>query len=662
MKKLLVTSALPYANGPIHLGHLVEYIQTDIWVRYWRLRGRDVIYLCADDTHGTPIMMKARDEGVTPEQLIERVWHQHRRDFAGFQVQFDNYYTTHSPENRELSGRIFQTLRQNGHIVARTIEQAYCETDKIFLPDRFIRGTCPRCGSEDQYGDSCEVCSATYNPHDLKNPYCAQCGTAPTWRSTAHLFFRLSHFAEPLRAWVQGGHVQPEVANKLQEWFAAGLQDWDISREEPYFGFEIPGHPGNYFYVWLDAPVGYMAATLDWCRRHGRDFDAYWKGEEAEVFHFIGKDIVYFHALFWPAMLMGSGFRTPTQLCVHGFLTVNGEKMSKTRGTFINAETYLKHLDPQYLRYYYATKLNARVEDLDLNLDDFINRVNADLVNKIANIPSRVLAILHKNCGGRLGALDAGGRELLALVRGQCEPVAQLYEAREFSQVTRQLSEMAGQINTYLQEHKPWLLVKEDVARAQVVCTAALNAYKVLATLLQPILPEFGSKLAHMLDLPALTWAGLDEVLEGRPVRPYERLADRVERAKADAMVSDSRESLGAAAQEEAEVEAPALSLDPLVECEFQTMRLAELTPVAESDRLVALTLESGSERRTVLAGLGHDAAGRGLVGKNVLVLTNLEPRVLRGKESRGMILAAEVDKKAVPVLVPDRQAGAAVE
>jgi methionyl-tRNA synthetase len=658
MKKLLVTSALPYANGAIHLGHLVEYIQTDIWVRYWRLRGRDVVYFCADDTHGTPVMMRARDEGITPEQLVERVGQEHRRDFACFQIQFDNYYSTHSEENRQLSVEIYQALRRNGHIAERAIEQAYCETDRIFLPDRYIRGTCPRCGAEDQYGDACEVCSSTYNPRELIKPFCALCGATPTWRQSTHLFFRLADFTEPLKAWLLGGHVQDEVANKLMEWFQAGLQDWDISRDAPYFGFEIPDQPGKYFYVWLDAPVGYMASCLNWCRRHNADFDVYWRSEETEVYHFIGKDIIYFHALFWPAMLIGSGFRTPTRLCVHGFLTVNGEKMSKTRGTFINAETYLRHLDPQYLRYYYASKLNARVEDLDLSLDDFINRVNAELVNNFANIPSRILAIVHQHCGGRLATLDEGGRALVAQVRGQCDAVARAYEDREFYQVTRLLSEAAGAINTYLQEHKPWKLVKEDVGRAAVVCTGALNAFKIVATLLQPILPEFARKVANMLDLPALTWAGLDEVLENRPVQTYERLVDRVERARVEAIVNESRQSLGSAE----EVEAPALSLDPLVDSELQTMRVVDIAAVPEAERLVALTLEADGKQRSVLAGLGADAVQKGLTGKHFLVLANLEPKVMRGRESQGMILAAKVGQETIPVQVPDTQASAAVE
>jgi methionyl-tRNA synthetase len=658
MKKLLVTSGLPYANGPIHLGHLVEYIQTDIWVRYWRLRGRDAIYLCADDTHGTPIMMRARDEGIAPEQLIERVWHEHTRDFDRFQVCFDNYYTTHSDENRQLSTAIFRALQEAGHIVEREIEQAYCETCQIFLPDRYIRGTCPVCKAEDQYGDACEVCSSTYNPEDLIDPYCVQCGSRPTRRKTTHLFFRLGDFTEPLKAWLEGGHVQEEVANKLREWFDKGLRDWDITRDAPYFGFEIPDHPGKYFYVWLDAPVGYMAASLDWCRRHGRDFDSYWKGDDAEVYHFIGKDITYFHALFWPAMLLGSGHRMPTRLCVHGFLTVDGEKMSKSRGTFINAETYLRHLDPQYLRYYYATKLNARVEDLDLNFADFLTRVNADLVNDLANIPSRVLAILHKNCDGKLAALDEAGRALVERVRARREEVAGLYEEREFSQVTRALNEMAREINTFLQEHKPWQAAKEgDAGRAAVACTSALNAYKVIATLVQPILPEFGAKLAKVLGLPGLTWEGMEEVHENQAVGVYERLVDRVDKAKIETIIAESKESLGGP-----DVPAPVLTLDAVVDCELQTMRLKELRPVAKSDKLVVLTLESGGGSRNVVAGLGHDVDGEALKDGALLVLANLEPRTFQGEQSQGMLLAAQADGATHPVRVPARQADAAVE
>ncbi|MBM81090.1 MAG: methionine--tRNA ligase [Planctomycetaceae bacterium] len=658
MKKLLVTSALPYANGPIHLGHLVEYIQTDIWVRYWRLRARDAIYLCADDTHGTPIMIRARDEGIQPEELIERSHKSHREDFDRFYIQFDNYYSTHSEENRELSSEIYNQLKAGGHIAERNIEQAYCVQCGMFLPDRYIRGECPKCGAEDQYGDSCEICMATYTSRDLVEPFCAECAMSPEWRESKHLFFKLGDFQDRLKDWLDAGHTQEEIANKLREWFEDGLKDWDISRDAPYFGFEIPGEENKYFYVWLDAPVGYMASTADWCNRNGANFDDYWRSDDSEVYHFIGKDITYFHALFWPAMLMGSGFRTPTQLCVHGFLTVDGAKMSKSRGTFVNAATYLEHLDPQYLRYYYATKLNSRVEDIDLSFDDFVSRVDSDLVNKLANIPSRVLSIVHKRCGGELAAMDETGRALFDQVRSQADNVGEQYAAREFAQVTRSLNEMAADINTYLNDHIPWTVAKEDPAAANIVLTSALNAFKVVATLLKPILPEFSQKVADMLRLDDLAWDDLDTVLENCPVNKYDRLADRVDRKKIDAMVEATRESFSQAE----DVAAPVLTTDALVDCAFETMLLASTEPLTDTDKLSKLTVTAQDGPRQVIAGLGHDVAERGVVGKNLLVLANLEPKKLRGHESQGMILAGTVDDVPIPVQVPDPQTRCHVE
>jgi methionyl-tRNA synthetase len=651
MKKLLVTCALPYANGPIHIGHLVEYIQADIWVRYWRLRGRDVVFFCADDTHGTPIMMRAWNEGITPEELIERVWHEHRRDFAGFGIEFDLYHSTHSPENRELSEEMYRSLKANGHIATRDIEQAYCPRDEMFLPDRYIRGKCPNCGSPDQYGDSCEVCSRTYTPRELIDPYCARCGTMPEWRTSTHLFFRLGDFTDALRKWLRSGRVQEEVANKLDEWFAAGLQDWDISRDAPYFGFEIPDYPGKYFYVWLDAPVGYMATTLAWCRQHGADFDSYWRREdESDVVHIIGKDIIYFHALFWPATLMGSGLRTPSELAVHGFLTVNGEKMSKTRGTFINAAAYLEHLDPQYLRYYYAAKLNPRVEDLDLSFDDFVQRVNSDLVHKLANIPSRALAILHKSCSGRLSRLDDEGHALVAQVRERRNEIGELFEKRDFAQATRLLAELAGVINTYFQDRQPWQVVKTDADAAARICTAAMNAFRILSTLLQPILPDFAARMAKMLRLPALTWEGMEELLEDYPVEPYERLADRVDPVRVTALVEASRETLKAAAA----VEPPKLKLDALTDTEIAVLRVTDVgTPAAGKPGYVRLTLKDGeSAARTVIARIGDPTDFAYLVGQDLLIVGNLAPKKLQGEESQGMILAADVDGRVVPVIV----------
>ncbi|MCH9023466.1 MAG: methionine--tRNA ligase, partial [Planctomycetes bacterium] len=436
-RRILVTAALPYANGSIHMGHLVEYLLTDIWVRFQKLRGHECIYICADDTHGTPIMISARQQGVTPEALIERMHGEHLRDFEAFGVEFDSFYTTHSDENRRLCEMIFERLRKAGHIETREVEQAYCETDAMFLPDRFIRGTCPKCKAADQYGDTCEVCHATYGPLDLADGVCVVCGHPPVRRRSVHYFFKVGDFTDRLKAWVSGGHVHEQVENKLQEWFDAGLRDWDISRDAPYFGFKIPGEDAKYFYVWMDAPIGYMASTMHYCERNGKSFEDYWCNEEMEIYHFLGKDITYFHALFWPAMLMGSGFQTPTQLAVHGFLTVNGEKMSKSRGTFINAATYLNHLDPQFLRYYYACKLGPGTEDIDLNTEDFVARVNSDLVGKLANLFSRSVGMLHKHHGGRLCKVSEAGRALLGRLQEKSEDIAAEYEGRQFGSTMR---------------------------------------------------------------------------------------------------------------------------------------------------------------------------------------------------------------------------------
>lgn len=631
-KSLLVTGALPYANGPIHIGHLVEYVQADIWVRYWKLRGRDTVFLCADDTHGTPIMLRAQKEGISPEELIHRVWKEHTRDFAGFDVDFDLYYSTHSEENRKLSEEIFSQLSEAGHVVSRDIEQAYCPEDQMFLPDRFVLGGCPYCGAEDQYGDACEVCSKTYNSRELRSPYCSQCGAAPEWRRSEHLFFRLGDFTEFLKSWVPD-RTQEEVTNKLTEWFESGLKDWDISRDHPYFGFEIPGHPRKYFYVWLDAPVGYMAATRHYCEQTGRSFDFYWREEEgAEVYHFIGKDIVYFHALFWPAMLQGASFRTPTGLYVHGFLTVDGEKMSKTRGTFIRASTYLEHLDPQYLRYYYAAKLTPRVEDLDLNFDDFVARVNSDLVNRLANIPSRTVKILHKNNGGRLEPLDTAGHALVETCRSRVDAVADLYEARAFSQVVRELADLGDLINTFIQDREPWKIAKSDPRAAAAICSAALEGFRVIATLIQPILPRWGSVVASLFELESLEWQAIGEPLGGHPIAAYQRLVERVDREKIDAMTEASRES------SEKEVEVPSISSDPLLSCHFETPTVAEVEALGGA--YWKLRFEEEPAISPVVAGLGEEYDPEHLVGSTVLVLANLEAKTIAGEESHGMLLA----------------------
>ena len=563
-RRILVTSALPYANGPIHIGHLVEYVQTDVWVRFQRMRGIECHFVCADDAHGTPIMLSAEREGVAPEELIERIGAEHRADFASFHIDFDNYYTTHSPENRECSERIYRTLCEGGHVVARTIPRLYDPEREMFLPDRYVRGECPRCGAADQLGDACEVCGATYEPGELRNPVSAVSGGRPELRDSDQVFVRLADFDAVLRAWVdetfrppgegRRRRVQPEIANKLREWLSEGLQDWDISRNAPYFGFEIPDRPGKYFYVWLDAPIGYMASFENLCRRVRAEggelrFDDFWgKGSAAELYHFIGKDIAYFHTLFWPAVLHGSGFRKPSAVFCHGFLTVNGEKMSKRRGTFIQARTYADHLDPEYLRYYFACKLGDGIDDMDLSLEDFVARVNSDLVGKVVNIASRCARLLQGVADGRLaGELhDTALFDRFAAARGA---VAGWYEAREYGRAMREVMALADLANRYIDEHKPWVAARgpegEGRAAAHAVCSTGIELFRLLAGFLKPVLPATAARAERFLGVPPLVWSDL-----GRPLgaggahrlNPFEPLLTRIDRGRVDTMVEASRE------------------------------------------------------------------------------------------------------------------------
>ena len=545
-RQILVTSALPYANGPIHLGHLVEYIQTDIWVRFQKLRGNECWYVCADDAHGTPIMLKARELGLTPEALIERIGKEHQRDFAGFGIGFDNYYTTHSEENRHFAELIYTRLRDGGWIERQTITQAYDEREGMFLPDRYIKGTCPRCGADDQYGDNCEACGASYSPDELKNPVSVVSGQTPVQKESEHYFFRLQDFEPMLREWAASEGLQDEVNNKLQEWFEAGLRAWDISRDAPYFGFEIPDAPGKYFYVWLDAPIGYMASFKDLCNRIGLDFDAYWGADsKAELYHFIGKDIVYFHALVWPAMLKGAGFRIPTRVCAHGFLTVDGQKMSKSRGTFIMAETYLRHLNPEYLRDYFAGKLGAGVHDLDLNLEDFAQRVNAELVGKLVNIASRCAGFIHKHFEGQLGErLDSP--ELFRHFSAAAETLSGHYEARAYARVVRDIMALADEANQYIDEQKPWVGIKDPEQQDQVlaVCTTGINLFRVLMLYLKPVLPNICAEAESFLNTPPMQWQDASQPLLSHAINPYKPLATRVDPAAIQAMLEDSKETL----------------------------------------------------------------------------------------------------------------------
>ncbi len=545
-RKILVTSALPYANGSIHMGHLVEYLQTDIWVRFQKLRGHDCTYVCASDAHGTPIMLKARELGVSPEELTEKISAEFVQDFSDFGVDFDNYYTTHSAENEALVGAIYKTLRESGNIYTRTIEQSYDEKEGIFLPDRFVRGTCPRCASKDQYGDACEVCGATYSPEDLIDPVSVLSGTKPVKRESEHYFFKLSDYEERLREWISSAALHKSVIAKLDEWFDAGLRDWDISRDEPYFGFRIPGTEDKYFYVWLDAPVGYMASFKNLCDRDDSlDFDDYWKaGSDAEVYHFIGKDIMYFHTLFWPAVLSSAGYRTPTSVYAHGFLTINGQKMSKARGTFINARTYLDHLDPSHLRYYYAAKLGPTIEDIDLNLEDFIARVNSDLVGKLVNIASRCAGFISKRFAGKL-ADELAAPDLFAEFTAASETIAQHFEAREYSKAMRLIMALADRANRYIDETKPWIMIKDDDKSndVQLVCTQGLNMFRSLMIYLAPVIPAVAEKARTYFNEDQWQWSHASSPLLGTILPKFQPLLTRVEADQVHRMVEQSRES-----------------------------------------------------------------------------------------------------------------------
>ncbi len=663
-RKILVTSALPYANGPIHLGHLVEYIQTDIWARFQRAQGNDCLYVCADDAHGTPIMLKAREEGITPEALIERIRAEHQRDFADFNIAFDQFYTTHSPENRELSAYIYEQARRRGHIAVRAIEQAYDEQAGMFLPDRFIRGECPRCGAPDQYGDSCEVCGATYDPTELKNPVSAISGATPVSRLSEHYFFKLGDFEPMLREWTHSGPVQAEIANKLDEWFEAGLSDWDISRDEPYWGFEIPDAPGKYFYVWLDAPIGYMAACKHYCDAHGLDFDSYWKiDSDAELHHFIGKDIAYFHTLFWPAMLDAAGFRKPTAVHCHGFLTVEGQKMSKSRGTFIKARTYLNHLNPEYLRYYFAAKLGPGIDDIDLNLDDFRARVNADLVGKLVNIASRCAGFIVKQFDAQLG--DAIDLPLYRKFVTDRDEIAECYETRQFAQAMRKIMALADQANQYIDEQKPWVKIKQDENRWEVqrICATGLNLFRALMTYLEPVLPGTAAKAREFLNIDTLDWHTLDQPLTAHRIERFKPLMTRIDEKQTEAMIEETRKQQAQTKSADQKPATGPLADDPISEqIEFPDfarvdLRIARIVAAAEvegADKLLQLTLDLGGEQRNVFAGIKSAYSPADLEGRLTVMVANLAPRKMRFGVSEGMVLAAGPGGKDLFILSPD--------
>jgi methionyl-tRNA synthetase len=668
-RKILITSALPYANGPIHLGHLVEYIQTDIWSRFQKMRGNECYYVCADDAHGTPIMLRAQAEGITPEELIARVSEEHQRDFAGFNIAFDHYHSTHSPENRHFASYIYEQLKAKGHISRKTITQFYDPEKQMFLPDRFIKGTCPKCKAEDQYGDNCEVCGATYSPTELLNPKSAVSGATPVEKETDHLFFELDHFGDMLKEWTHKGHLQTQIANKLDEWFESGLRGWDISRDAPYFGFEIPGEKDKFFYVWLDAPVGYMASFKAFCDKTGVNFDDFWKKDsDAELYHFIGKDIIYFHALFWPAMLSGADFRTPNAIFAHGFLTVDGQKMSKSRGTFIMAKTYLDHLNPEYLRYYFAAKLNSRIDDLDLNLEDFVQRVNSDLVGKVVNIASRCAGFVVKKFDGKLADnLSDSAKTLYQSFVAESEMIASLYEKREYGQAMREIMALADRANEYIDETAPWVLAKQEGKEAELheSVSVGINLFRVLLTYLAPVLPETAEKALGFLQLNTLDWNAIGSPLMGHTIQKFQPLMTRVEMDAVEKMIEDSKQNMPAAQAQAAPATvnsdidpiAPEITFDDFAKLDFRIAKIVNAEAVPEADKLLKLTLDIGLEQRQVFAGIKSAYQPEELVGKLTVMIANLAPRKMRFGMSEGMVLAAGPGGKDLFILNPDEGA-----
>ncbi len=660
-RRILVTSALPYANGPIHLGHLLEYIQTDIWVRFQKMRGHICHYVCADDTHGTAIMLKAEQLGMTPEQLIAQVKAEHERDFADFLVAFDNYDSTHSLHNRELANWFYTQNRDRGYIVSKTITQLFDPERKMFLSDRFVKGECPKCGAADQYGDNCEVCGATYAARELKNPRSAISGATPVMKEVEQLYFDLPQFQSMLETWTRSGTLQEEIANKLAEWLKAGLQPWDISREAPYFGFEIPDKPGKYFYVWLDAPIGYLAAFRTLCERTpGLRFDDYWaKGSDTELHHFIGKDIINFHGLFWPALLTGAGLRTPTAIHAHGFVTVNGQKMSKSRGTFIKARTWLDHLDPEALRYYFAAKLNARVEDFDINLEDFSQRVNADLVGKLVNLASRTAGFITKQ-GGQLAA-HAGNKALLDETMQAADRIAACYEAREFGKAIREIMALADKANQYVADAAPWTLAKTpgNENRVHEVCTDGINLFRLLMIYLQPVLPKLAAESAAFLAVAPFVFSDARKLLLNHNINVFKPLIQRIDPVQVQKMVDDSKEDAGTSPL--LQQESATISIDDFNKIDLRVARIITAEAVPGADKLLKLTLDLGTGHgtRTVFAGIksayGNEQGDpQTLPGRLTVVVANLAPRKMKFGMSEGMVLAAGPGGTEIFLLSPD--------
>ena len=662
-RHIVVTAALPYANGDIHLGHLVEYLQADFWARFHNMRGHRCVYLCADDTHGTPVMVRARREGLTPEALIAQSHAEHTRDFADFEVAFDCYSSTNCAENRKLANTVFRAMESAGCVTSRHLPQLYCEKDAMFLPDRFVKGICPRCGAAGQYGDSCDACGQVYAAEELREAACVECGATPVTRESEHLFFELEPLRAYLREWIPG-HTPEDVANKLLEWFDEPLRGWDISRDAPYFGFEIPGHPGKYFYVWVDAPIGYMAALTQWCEKHGETFDAWWNDPNVELYHFIGKDIARFHCLFWPAMLKCAGFKGPDQVFVHGFLTVNGVKMSKSKGTFIRARTYLDTLPAQNLRFYYACKLNGTTDDLDLNLEDFENRVNSDLVGKITNLASRGAQMLHKRLDGKMGVMDARGRAVWDEARGRADRVADAYEQRDFCRAMVEVRDLADLANQYFDSMAPWALVKSDPPLARQVLTSVLNIFRVLAIYLKPVLPSYAARVEKLFNAEKpLAWDDLGAPLENRAIAPYEYLATRIEPGQIDRIVEASKPggASDALPQKAGVPVKPEIDVEAFSKVDLRVAEVLAAEAVEGADKLLRLTLGVGEAKpRNVFAGIRRAYDPARLVGRRVLMVANLAPRKMKFGVSEGMVLAASnpgADESGLFLVSPDEGA-----
>ena len=651
MRRIIATSALPYANGSIHLGHLVEYLQTDIWVRSQKMAGNDCLYICADDSHGTPIMLKAQELGITPEELIKNTYDEHVKDFKDFQIEFDNFHTTHSDENREISEKFYQSLKDNGDITTKEIEQFYDNEAKMFLPDRFIKGECPKCKAKDQYGDACEECGATYSSSEIKNPISTVTNTEPITKKTEHVFFKLSSYENFLKKWMQSNDIQKEIINKLNEWLSDGLVDWDITRDKPYFGFEIPGLKDKFFYVWLDAPIGYIASYKNYCDRNKKNYlDDWSEGSETEIYHFIGKDIAYFHGLFWPAMLEGAGFRKPNGVFCHGFLTIDGQKMSKSRGTFFNARTYLNHLKPDYLRYYFSSRLTSKIEDIDLNFDDFIARVNSDLVGKIINIGSRCAKFINKDFNNKLSN-SIGNNKLIQSVLSNKIEIINNYEERNYAANIRIISSLSDDVNKYLDNEKPWVKIKSDKTKdsVQTICSDGINAFRIIIAYLKPVLPEIASKVESILNCEKLTWQNTENCLLAHKIDAFEPLITRINIESINKMKEENK------TEDTVPDNTGKIKIDDFMRVDLRVAKVINAKEIEDSRKLLELEVDLGDDTRTIFAGIKKSYTPEELIGKLVVVIANLEPRKMKFGVSNGMVLATQNDGDII-ILQPEKK------